>query len=62
MCIKINIIINYDIIINFEVNLIYNQAVFLHDRRSQDKNLHTRKELLRRNKKHFSSFFEGFYL
>ena len=51
-------------VINFEMNLIFLIKLFLYIPKIQNKNLNTEewKELLRWNKKHFSSFLKGFQL
>ena len=51
-------------VINFET-LVFSSSHFLHNQKSQDKNLNilrTKRDILTRNKTHFSSFSKGFLL
>ena len=63
ICILIVIIPAYDVI-NFET-LVFSSSHFLHNQKSQDKNLNilrTKRHILTENKTHFSSFLKGFLL
>ena len=63
MYIEINIIMNCDIIKNFEINLTYNRAVFLPDQNfNKNLNILRTKGALKVKLKAFSSFLKGFQL